>query len=681
MSRKKWIFSKFDKEYAAEIAERYELSPFAAVLLASKNFEDEEELEAFLSDESTFLVDPYELPDMDKAVIRISRAIENFERIMVYGDYDADGVSSTALLYLYLRERGADVQYYIPDRLTEGYGMNLDAVRKIKERDVDLIITVDNGISAILEAEKIKALGMDLVITDHHRPGDTLPSAAAVVDPYRTDYDGLFCEWAGVGVAFKLVEALSDGDEEVLEKYADLVAIGTIGDVVPLRSENRAFVKIGMEKLCGVSRPGIEALKEVAGMSSHSLSSSNVAFTIVPRINAAGRMGSAERAIQLLLSEDENEAKMLAEEVNQANILRQQTETKIIAEAEEKIEKNKDMIYDRVLVLDGEDWHSGVIGIVAARLTEKYARPCLVIGTKDGIGKGSGRSIEGFSLFDALSAVSECLDHFGGHTLAAGFEVETDKIPLFRKKINEYAKCIEMPRPSLKIDCRISPKYVNVDLLDEINMLEPFGAGNSQPLFAMMGMKIEKIEGISQNKHTKLLLSKGEARVVAMRFGISPESLDFVQGDTVDIAVNLDRNEYMGAVKVSVIIRDMRFSSLEEENVIYSENIYEKFRRQETLSSEEKEKLCPDRDFIGKVFRILRQGSWNKSDEALGFRIGDDGKRLCAVRVSLDVLEEMGLILRDSKNKKITLAENQSKVDLTKSEILKRIKGGVSSVK
>ncbi|MBE6755273.1 MAG: single-stranded-DNA-specific exonuclease RecJ [Ruminococcaceae bacterium] len=680
MSRKKWIFSKFDKEYAAEIAERYELSPFAAVLLASKNFEDEEELEAFLSDESTFLVDPYELPDMDKAVMRINRAIENFERIMVYGDYDADGVSSTALLYLYLRERGADVQYYIPDRLTEGYGMNLDAVRKIKERDVDLIITVDNGISAVLEAEKIKALGMDLVVTDHHRPGDTLPSAVAVVDPYRKDYDGIFNEWAGVGVAFKLVEALSDGDEEVLEKYADLVSIGTIGDVVPLKSENRAFVKIGMEKLCGVSRPGIEALKEVTGTSSHSLSSSNVAFTIVPRINAAGRMGSAERAIQLLLSEDENEARMLAEEINQANVLRQQTEMKIIAEAEAKIEKNKDMIYDRVLVLDGENWHSGVIGIVAARLTEKYSRPCLVIGTEDGMGKGSGRSIEGFSLFEALSAVSDCLDHFGGHTLAAGFGVETDKIPELRRRINEYAKGIEMPRPSLKIDCRISPKYVNVDLLEEINMLEPFGAGNSQPLFAMMGMKIEKIEGLSQNKHTKLLLSKGETRIVAMRFGTSPESLDFIQGDTVDIAANLDRNEYMGTVKVSIIIRDMRFSSLEEENVISSENIYEKFRRKETLSSSECEKICPDRDFIGKVFRILRQGPWSRSDEALAFRIGDDGKRLCAVKVSLDVLEEMGLIFRDNKNKRIILTENQSKVDLTKSEILKSIKGGVSSV-
>ena len=398
MSRKKWLFSKFDKQYAVDIAERFSINPFAAVLLASRNYQ-EDEIENLLSEDNAFVVDPYELPDMDKAVRRINRAIENFEKIMIYGDYDADGVSSTALLYLYLQSRGADVQYYIPDRLTEGYGMNLDAIRKIKELDVNLIITVDNGISAILEAEKVKALGMDLVITDHHRPGDTLPDAVAVVDPYREEFDGVFNEWAGVGVAFKLIEALSE-DEEVLTEYADLVSLGTIGDVVPLKSENRTFVKYGLEKLNKQTRYGVEALRQISGFYSHKIAASNVAFTLVPRINAAGRMGSADRAIKLLLSTDEEEAKLLAEEVNEANALRQRTEMKIIAEAEEKIEKNADMAYDRVIVIDGEDWHSGVIGIVAARLTEKYARPCLVIGTKDGFGKGSGRSIEGFSLFE-----------------------------------------------------------------------------------------------------------------------------------------------------------------------------------------------------------------------------------------------------------------------------------------
>ncbi len=672
MSRKKWIFSNFDKEYAADIAERYELSPFAAVLLACKNLSDDE-LDSFLSDENAFLVDPYELPDMDKAVMRIRQAIDNFERITVYGDYDADGVSSTALLYLYLLSEGADVQYYIPDRLTEGYGMNLDAVRTIKERGTDLIITVDNGISAITECEKIKALGMDVVITDHHRPGDTLPDAIAVVDPYRNDFDGVFCEWAGVGVAFKLIEALSDGDEEVLNMYADLVTIGTVGDVVPLISENRVFVKNGIEMISDSERPGIVALKAIAGINAQVITSSNIAFALVPRINAAGRMGSAETAIKLLLSENFDDARLLAEEVNEANILRQQTELKILKEAEEKIEKTPGMLYDRVLVVAGDGWHSGVIGIVAARLTEKYARPCLVIGIQDGVGKGSGRSIEGFSLFESLAAVSECLDHFGGHTLAAGFQLEEDKIEELRHRINEYAAQILMPVPTVKIDCRISPKYVNVNLIEELHTLEPFGAGNAQPVFAMMKMKIDKIEGLSQNKHTKISLSKQDAKITAMKFGVSPESFDFSAGDTVDVAATFDKNEYMGTVKVSVIVKDIRFSSLDEEKVINSENIYSKYKRSETLTEKEKSLICPDRDFIGKVFRVLREGVWLKSDEALLHKIGDDGARLCTVKVSIDVLEEMGLIERNNKEKTIKLTENQSKVDLTKSQILRAL--------
>ena len=675
MNRKKWLFSKFDKEHAADIAERFSVNPFAAVLLASRNF-DEDEIENLLSEDNAFVVDPYELPDMDKAVMRINKAVENFERIMIYGDYDADGVSSTALLYLYLESCGADVQYYIPDRLTEGYGMNLDAIRKIKERDVDLIITVDNGISAILEAEKIKALGMELIITDHHRPGDTLPRAVAVVDPYREDFEGVFNEWAGVGVAFKLIEALCDSDEEILSEYLDLVALGTIGDVVPLKSENRTFVRWGLERLNNQTRYGVEALRQISGFYSHKIAASNVAFTLVPRINAAGRMGSADRAIRLLLSEDEEEAKLLAEEVNEANVLRQQTEMKIIEEAEAKIEENGDMVYDRVIVIDGEDWHSGVIGIVAARLTEKYGRPCLVIGTKDGFGKGSGRSIEGFSLFESLSAVSDCLDHFGGHTLAAGFGIETDKIDEFRRRINEYASQIEMPVPQLKIDCKINPAVINIDLVDELQILEPFGAGNSQPLFAVMGMRIDRIEGVSHNKHTKVTMSKNNSQLVAMRFGVSPECFDFSAGDIVDAAINLDRSEYMGVAKVSIIIRDMRFSQINEDDIIKSEMLYEKFRRKETLTDEEIKILCPDREFIGKVFRIIRQGIWRKSEETLCVRAEEDVKRLCAVKVSLDVLEELGLIKRNQKHKAIYLTENQSKVDLSESKILKSLLKG-----
>ncbi len=672
MRRKKWVFSKFDKEYAADIAEDYSLSPFAAVLLASKNLSDDE-LEAFLSDDNSFFIDPYELPDMDKAVMRIRRAIDNFERIMVYGDYDADGVSSTAMLYLYLQSVGADVQYYIPDRLNEGYGMNLDAVRKIKERDTKLIVTVDNGISAIVECEKINALGMDVVITDHHRPGDTLPNAVAVVDPYREDYEGEFCEWAGVGVAYKLIEALSDGDEEILKIYSDLVTIGTVGDVVPLISENRAFVKTGLLQIKSTERLGLKMLKEAASINKPELTASNVAFAIVPRINAAGRMGSAETAMKLLLEENEESARQLALKVNEANIDRQQTELKILREAEKKILETPNMEYDRVLVVSGDNWHSGVIGIVAARLTEKYARPCLVVSVQDGLGKGSGRSIDGFSLFEALSNVSDCLDHFGGHTLAAGFQVDEDRIEKLRRKINEYAEQIEMPVPTVNIDCKISPKYIDVNLVEELHLLEPFGAGNHQPVFAMMKMKVEKIEALSQGKHTRLTLSKQDARIYAMRFGVSPEALDFSVGDTVDVAAVFEKNEFMGNVKVSVIVKDIRFSDMDEEKVINSENIYEKFRRGEALTTAERQLICPDREFIGNIFRVLREGIWLKSAEALAHKIGDDGLRLCAVKTSIDILCEMGLAEQDVNSKAICLSNNQGKVDLTKSQILRAL--------
>lgn len=672
MSCRKWIFSNVDKEYAASIAERYDVNPFAAVLLASKNF-DEDEIDAFLCDDVAFNVDPYELPDMDKAVRRIRQAIENFERIMIYGDYDADGVSSTALLYLYLRSQGADVMYYIPDRLTEGYGMNLDAVRRIKERGVNLIITVDNGISAIIECEKIKALGMDIVITDHHRPGDILPKACAVVDPYRSDFDIIFREWAGVGVAFKLVEALSDFDEEVLYQYADLVTIGTIGDVVPLINENRSFVKCGIDRLNTAKRPGISALKRVAGIDSKNLSASNIAFTLIPRINAAGRMGSADDAVKLLLSENEEEATEWAQKINSANVTRQKIEMSIVEEAEEIIEKSATMKYDRVLVVSGENWHSGVIGIVAARLTEKYARPCLVISVENGVGKGSGRSIEGFSLFESLKNVSDCLDHFGGHTLAAGFQLEESRIDELRIKINEYASNMKMPVPTVKIDCRISPDYVNVDLLDELYMFEPYGAGNNQPVFAMMKMHVDRVEGLSHNKHTKVYLSKKGANIAALKFNVSPQVFDFCEGDTVDVAVTLDKNEYMGNVSVSVIIKDIRFSRMDEDAVIASQMLYEKFRRQEKLTLGERALICPDRDFIGKIYRVIKSCVWEKSSEALAHRIGDDGRRVCTVKVAIDVLSEMGLIEKDINSNGYIPTKVNGKVDLTQSKILRSL--------
>ena len=466
MNRKKWVVSDCDKDVAASLAENCGVDPFAAYLLCSRGMTDDFEVESFLYD--TDLSDPYTLPDMEKAVERINKAIEDGEKITVFGDYDADGVTSTALLYSYLCSRGANVDYYIPDREGEGYGMSVEAVDVLKSRATSLIITVDNGISAIEEIKHAKEIGIDVVVTDHHRVGDELPDAVAVVDPHREDSFCEFSDWAGVGVAFKLVCALENGEDyDVLEKYGDLVTVGTIADIVSLKGENRIIVRSGIAIINasfqdGTLRKGLASLFEISG-NNGVIDSASVAYRIAPRINAAGRMGSAERAVKLLLTDSPQEAKELSEEISQANAQRQVTETEISEAAIEFIESRPDIKYSRVIVVEGEDWHQGVIGIVASRLTERYGKPCIVISKNGDIAKGSGRSIEGFCLYDALAYCSDILVQYGGHVLAAGLTVESNKIDLFREKINEFALKGDAAVPVLNIDCKINPVSINTD--------------------------------------------------------------------------------------------------------------------------------------------------------------------------------------------------------------------------
>ncbi len=677
MRRKKWTVSKVDKEYVAEISEKYSLNPFAALLLVSRNFLGEQETEDFLSGETVYMSDPFELPDMEKAADRIRKAIVDFEKIVIYGDYDADGVTSTALLYSYLSSKGADVSYYIPDRNSEGYGMHTDSVRKIAEMGTKLIITVDNGISAFEEAKLIKELGMDLVITDHHRPGDDLPDAVAVVDAYRKDYPGEFKDWAGVGIAYKLAEAIEgDDSDELLEEYSDFVSIGTIGDVTPLFGENRQFVKSGTAKINQRSRIGIEALKEALDMKHKEFNALNIAFTIVPKINAAGRMGDASRALKLLMSNDEAEAKMLAEEIIEANSLRQKAEQSIIDEAKEIFQNHPEYLYDRVIVVDGDEWHGGVIGIVAARIVEEYGKPCLVISKKNGVGKGSGRSIEGFSLFDMLCETEEILNHFGGHTLAAGFEINVDKIDEFRRKVNEYAAKREMPFAQLDIDCKINPKYIDVDLLDALSFLEPYGAGNKQPIFGLYKMRIDKVEPVSNGKHCKITMSRGDVQISAMKFGISLFRLGLFEGDVVDVAAILEKNDFLGRIKAAVYIKDIRFSGMDEDAIFESYALYDKIKRGEDIDCTEAFKAIPTRDIVARVYKMMRKYSaWSWPEEYLDYRIGDNGEKLCAVLVAIDMLEELGLVRRDIEHNSVKIIDSKEKVDLDNSSILQRLKG------
>lgn len=669
MARKKWCVLELDKDLASDISAEYDIDPFAALLLTSRGITDDEEISEFFSDEG-FLSDPFEIKDMDKAVERIRLAKEKDELIAVYGDYDADGVTATALLYSYLQMNSYRAITYIPDRNDEGYGLNKKAIRSLWEKGVNLIVTVDNGISALEEAEYIKQLGMELVITDHHKVPEVIPDAVAVVDPHRPDCPSYFKQWAGVGVAFKLVCALSDGnDDECLKLFSDLAAIGTIGDIVSLTGENRAIVKHGLKSISEGTNVGIAALKRVAGVEGKQINASTVAFSIVPRINAIGRISHASEALSLLLSQEASLSEDLAQTVDKANVIRQDTEKEITLQAEKQLSENPDMLNNRVLIFSGENWHGGVIGIVAARLTQKYGKPCFVI-TDDGTeAKGSARSIDGFSLYDAISSCSELLTHFGGHVLAAGFGMKSENLPQFKKAIEEYAKNVQMPFAKIELDCKLRPEFINADILDVIASLEPFGAGNPQPLFGLFGMHLHSVQPIGGGKHLRLVLKRGQSTTTALLFGVTASEFPYISGDILDLAVRLERNEYMGQVKVSVYIKDIRMSGTDDEKYLKSVRLYEKIKRGDRLTASQAHFALPDRQFIGELFRFIRDsGGWQFDTDVLCYRLNDDGSNACKVLVGIDALCELGIL--ENINGKISLKDIKQKVNLDNSELL-----------
>lgn len=673
MSRKKWNVCVLDKDLASDIATEYDLDPFAALLLTSRGITDDEEIEEFFSDTAR-LCDPFEIKDMDKAVERINLAMEKDELIAVYGDYDADGVTATALLYSYLQMNGFRVITYIPDRNTEGYGLNKNAIKTLWEKGVNLIVTVDNGVSAYDETEYIKELGMDIVITDHHKVPERLPDAAAVVDPHRPDCPSSFKHWAGVGVAFKLICALSGGDdEENLSMFSDLAAIGTIGDIVSLTGENRTIVKYGLKAINEGNNLGIEYLKKVAGMEGKTLGAASVAFSLVPRINAIGRTGHASEALELLLSEDIETAEEKAALVDKSNANRQELEKEIVLEAQKQVEENPEMLNNRVLIFSGENWHGGVIGIVAARLVQKYGKPCLVI-TDDGTeAKGSARSIDGFSLYDAISSCSELLSHYGGHVLAAGFGMKSENLPAFKKAIEEYAKKVQMPFPTVELDCKLRPEFINSDILEVISSLEPFGAGNPQPLFGLFGMRLHSISPIGGGKHLRLTFKRGDSTITALLFGVTQAEFPYQIGDILDLAVKLERNEYMGQVKVSVYIKDMRMSGTDDEKYLKSVRLYEKVKRKDRLTEKEAKFALPTRQFTGEVYRYIRDcGGWHHDTDVLCYRLNDDGSNACKVLISIDALCELGILKNDKGN--IIPADIQKKANLDNSRLLSYLK-------
>ncbi len=670
MNRKKWQVMPIDQEAIIQTAEDLNIDPHAVLLAYTRGIEDVCAAAEFFGlepfDESFYL----DFPDMEKAADRIRKAVDDFESIAIYGDYDVDGVTATAVLYLYLESINANVSYYIPDRHTEGYGLSMSAIDKLHERGVKLIVTVDNGISAIKEAEYIKELGMELVITDHHLPGETLPDAVAVVDPHREDCSLEFKDFVGAGVAYKLICAIEGESNESTEKYIDLVALGTVADVMPLVGENRSIVKRGLYRIATAPSVGISALREVAGTTDKEPSSSELAFALSPRINAAGRMGSAERGLKLLVSRDREEASLIAEEISEENTLRQKTEQEITALALQQISETPSMAYDSVLVVDGDDWNDGVIGIVASRLVELYGKPAIVISKNGSTAKGSGRSIDGFSLYDALNAVKENLTHFGGHKLAAGLGIESEKIEDFRKAINEYASQFEMPFMTQRIDYKLKLHSINETLLEIAETMEPCGAGNPQPVFGLFKMKIENITPIGSGKHIRLDLSKGGNKIQAVKFSCTAADFPYEKGDCVDLAVGIKRNEYLNRVSVSIIVKNIRPHGVNEDKLLHDIRMFERLMRGDEITNEQAADMLPDRELNAAVYRFIRsRGGWRHGVEILCSRLNVE--RYGAVFCSIEAMKQLSLLKADGE--RLILPPASSKVSFDDAPVIKNL--------
>ncbi len=663
MGYKRWTYTQLDKELAGELSAECGLDPLLCLLLTGRGITDAGEAMDFLVGNELYC-DPFSYIDMDAAVDRVQRAIDEGESIAVYGDYDADGITATVLLYSYLCRKGARVQYRLPRRDGEGYGLHCESIDELAKAGVQLIITVDNGIAAAEEVAYAASLDIDVVVTDHHHPPEILPPAVAVVDPHRRDCPGEFKDLAGVGVVFQLVCALEGDPDRMLEEYGDLVALGTLADVMPLHGDNRVLVRRGLQRINRPdSRLGLRRLREYGG-AERAMNATGVTFTIAPRINAAGRMGDPYKAALLLLSEDEEEASALAGEVHQLNNERQVTEAAILKELLMKLEGNAEALSQRVLVVWGEQWHQGVLGIIASRLLERFGKPCVVLSADNGIARGSGRSLKGFSLYEALHACDDCLLGYGGHEQAAGLTIEAARLEEFRERINRYAAqtAPRMPVAELNMDCRLRPGQITPGMLSALSALEPVGTGNPRPVFGLMRMTLDRIEPVGGGKHLRLTLSRDGARVTAMKFSTLPDAFPYRVGETVDLAVVLDRNEYHGQVSVSIVVRDIRHTGLPQEELLEALAQYE-----EVLRRESAEARLPDRDHIARVYRFIKQRPYAGSVEVLCFRLKAEDMTCTDILLSCRILREAGLIEWRDQGDTVFAAvrETTGKTDLT----------------
>ena len=543
---KKWEFYGENSEEIIDIAKKHNISELLTKILVNRGITDDKEIDTFLNPTRNDFYDPYLMPDMDKAVERIIKAINNQEKVMIYGDYDVDGITSITVLKKFLEERVLKTGHYIPNRLEEGYGLNENAIRSIAEQKYTLMITVDCGISGIEEVELANQLGIETIITDHHEQSESLPNAYAIINAKRKDSQYPFRGLAGCGAVFKLIQAISlrlGLEEKEFLKYLDIVCVGTISDIVPLVDENRVIAKLGLKLVAQTRNIGLRELILQSGYKK--IDSNTISFGVAPRINACGRMGYQEEALDLFLTNNIEEARKITARLNSYNLERQTKEKDIFEQAIKELEK-EDIEKLNTIVLSGDNWHHGVIGIVASKLTEKFYKPTILICFEDNIGKGSGRSLPGFDLHEALVESSAYLEKYGGHEMAVGLSLKKEKYNDFKSAFEEMAKSknIQQIIPVIKIDSIITAKDVNKKTIQDLEMLEPFGEKNKNPIFVYKNLKIDSIRALSEGKHLKLTLKDDNLLINAIGFNLGYLSEEYLIGDKIDIAGNLEINKY-----------------------------------------------------------------------------------------------------------------------------------------
>lgn len=673
MYLKRWILKK-NNNIGCEFKG---LSKIISLVLQNRGFTTQKDIDNFIN-ESAIYKDPFKLKDMKKAVDRIKIAIENDERIIVYGDYDVDGITSTVMLFLYLHELGANVDFYIPSRAVDGYGLNIKSIDKLSD-NCHLIITVDNGITAIEEIRYANNLGIDVIVTDHHKPLQELPDAVAVIDPHRIDCDSKCENLAGVGVVFKLISALEGNSESVLNKFSDIICLGTVADVMPLIDENRSIIKTGLKKLKYNPNKGLKALINVSKVDVNNISSMSISFKIAPRLNSASRMGKIDLAVDLLLTDNDNEAMKIANQLDKINDVRKKIEDNMLKEINQMIFYNPNLVSGDIIVIYKEGWNHSISGINASKLVEKYHKPCLLISIDGELANGSGRSVEGFSLIDLITWCKDDLVKYGGHNLAVGFTIKTENISNFIDNVSGYMKCYnkDIPIKHYDVDCEVDSQDITIKNVSDLRLLEPYGVGNEMPLIMIRSAKICDLISLSNGRYVKVKVSfKNGSKLDLLIFDVNYDDFLYDIGDVIDCIVTLNLNTYNNNISLSLIVKDVRLTEFDQERYFNDVRLYHQFKNIKDFELNLIKDHIPTRKEIIFIYRYLNSVynyiyiTLHDLIEYLFIKLSKYNFSYIKIGLILDILSEIKVI---SLKSKINILNIKKKTALTNSKTYQKL--------